>query len=237
MKLSALASAYQRQLEKEYEFSSLSFQERMALLVDAEYDSRHNTAILNLLKKAHFNNSSAFIENIDYFPDRHLNRDQFLSLRSNAYIQQALNVILIGATGSGKTFISNALGVNACQSGYATRYIRLPELFSEFESARIQGKYNKVMKKFQLYSLLILDEFLLVSITETEQRDILELMEYRNGNVSTIVCSQFTVEGWHERLGGGAIADSILDRLIPSSYIITIDGEISMRKRKAPFNI
>lgn len=211
-----------------YFFSAL----RLALIVDAEYDSRHNNNIKRLIKNARFANSSAFLGNIEYLPDRHLNRELLESLSDNEYIRQSLNVILVGATGCGKTYISNALGVNACQSGYKVKYIRLPELFSEFEAARIQGKYQQLMKQHQKYALMILDEFLLVPATDTEQRDLLELMEYRCGRFSTIICSQFTPEGWHERLGGGALADSILDRIIPSAYTMVIDGDVSMRQRK-----
>lgn len=232
MRLPAFAEAYQKQIENETEYQSLSFHERLALLADAEYDSRHNNNIQRLIKNAKFVNSSAFLGNIEYLPDRHLNRDLLESLADNEYIRQSLNVILIGATGSGKTYISNALGVNACQSGYKTRYIRLPELFSEFEAARVQGKYQQLMKQYQKYSLMILDEFLLIPTSDSEQRDLLELMESRCGQLSTIICSQFVPEGWHERLGGSALADSILDRIIPSAYTMIIDGDISMRQRK-----
>lgn len=232
MRLPAFSEAYQKQVENEIEYQSLSFHERLALLVDVEYDSRHNNNIKRLIKNARFANSSAFLGNIEYLPDRHLNRDLLESLADNEYIRQSLNVILIGATGCGKTYISNALGVNACQSGYKAKYIRLPELFGEFEAARIQGKYQQLMKQYQKYALMILDEFLLVPASDTEQRDLLELMEYRCGHSSTIICSQFTPEGWHERLGGGALADSILDRIIPSAYTMVIGGDVSMRQRK-----
>lgn len=230
MRLPAFADAYQKQINHEDEYNSMSFHERLMLLVDAEYDSRHNNNIKRLIKNAKFSDSSAFLGNVDYLPDRHLNRDLLESLADNDYIRQGLNVILIGATGSGKSFIANALGVNACQFGYKTRYIRLPELFSELEAARIQGKYHQVMKQFQKFS--ILDEFLLIPASNQEQRDLLELMEYRCGQVSTIFCSQFMPEGWHERLGGSALADSILDRTIPSAYTMRIDGDVSMRQRK-----
>jgi DNA replication protein DnaC len=189
MRLPAFAEAYQKQVENETEYQSLSFHERLAILADAEYDSRHNNNINRLIKNAKLVNSSAFLGNIEYLPDRHLNRDLLKSLADNEYIVQSLNVILIGATGSGKTYISNALGVNACHSGYKTRSIRLPELFSEIEAARIQGKYHQLMKQYQKYSLMILDEFLLVPTTDSEQRDLLELMESRCGQSSTIICS------------------------------------------------
>ena len=232
MKLPAFAQAYQQQIENEPEYQSLSFHERLMLMVDAESDSRHNNNIKRLVKNAGFSDSSAFLGNIDYLPDRHLNRDLLESLADNEYIRKGLNVILIGATGCGKTYIASALGMNACQSGYKARYIRLPELFSELEAARIQGRYHLVMRQYQKYALVILDEFLLIPASDQEQRDLLELMEYRCGRASTVFCSQFVAEGWHERLGGSALADSILDRIIPSSYSMQIDGEVSMRQRK-----
>lgn len=232
MRLPAFALAYQQQVDNEAEYLSMSFHERMMILVDTEFDSRHNNNIMRLIKNARFSNSSAFLGNIEYLPDRHLNRDLLESLADNEYIRKGLNLILIGATGCGKTYIANALGVNACQSGYKAKYIRLPELFSELEAARVQGKYQQVMKQYQKYAIVILDEFLLIPTSDQEQRDLLELMEYRCGQSSTIFCSQFVPEGWHERLGGSALADSILDRIVPSSYIMKIDGDISMRQRK-----
>jgi len=234
MRLPAFAEAYQMQNDREPEYQSMSFHERLMLLVDAEYDSRHNNNIKRLVKNVGFSEPSAFLGNIDYLPDRHLDRGLLESLADNDYIQKGLDVILIGATGSGKSFIANALGVNACQSGYKTRYVRLPELFSELEAARIQGQYQKVMRQFQKLSLMILDEFLLIPSSDQEQRDLLELMEYRCGHASTIFCSQFMPEGWHGRLGGSALADSILDRIIPSAYMMRIDGDVSMRQRKRP---
>lgn len=232
MRLPAFALSYEEQMANEMAYLSMSFQERLALLVDAEHDSRHNNNIKRLIKNAKFANSSAFLGNIEYLPDRHLNRNLLESLSNNEYIRQGLNVILIGATGCGKTYIANALGINACQFGYRTKYVRLPELFSEFEVARIQGSYQQLLKQYQKFSLMILDEFLLVPTTDTEQRDLLELVEYRCGHSSTILCSQFMTEGWHERLGGGALADSILDRLIPPAYTMIIEGDVSMRQRK-----
>lgn len=232
MRLPAFALSYEEQIANEMAYLSMSFQERLALLVDAEHDSRHNNNIKRLIKNAKLANSSAFLGNIEYLPDRHLNRDLLESLSDNEYIRQGLNVILIRATGCGKTYIANALGVNACQFGYRTKYVRLPELFSEFEVARIEGRYQQLLKQYQKFSLMILDEFLLVPTTDTEQRDLLELVEYRCGHSSTILCSQFMTEGWHERLGGGALADSILDRLIPPAYTMIIEGDVSMRQRK-----
>jgi DNA replication protein DnaC len=232
MRLPAFAHAYQEQAGNEPEYAHMSFHERMMLMVDAEYDSRHNNNIARLIKAARFPSPSAFLGNIDYLPDRRLDRDLLESLADNEYIRKGLNAILVGATGSGKTYIANALGVNACQSGYKSRYIRLPDLFSELEAARIQGRYQLMMRQYQKCALVILDEFLLVPASDREQRDLLELMECRCGRLSTIFCSQFVPEGWHERLGGSALADSILDRIVPSAYTMKIEGDVSMRQRK-----
>ncbi|ETA82086.1 IS21-like element helper ATPase IstB [Youngiibacter fragilis] len=232
MRLPAFAESYTNQIDNEVEYQPLSFHERLSLLVDAEYDSRHNNNILRLVKDAKFVNSSAYLGNVEYLPDRHLDRNLLQSLAGNEYIRQGINVLIVGATGSGKTYISNALGVNACQSGYKTRYIRLPELFSEFEAARLQGKYQQMLKQYQKYSLLILDEFLLIPSSESEQKDLYELLESRCEKSSTIVCSQFLPEGWHERLGGSVLAESILDRLTPNAHRLIIDGDVSMRQRK-----
>jgi DNA replication protein DnaC len=201
MRLPALAQAYQEQMDNEEEYLPLSFHERMMLLVDAEFDSRHNNNIKRLIKNARFSHSSAHLRNIEYLPDRHLNRELLESLSDNEYIRKGQNVILVGATGSGKTYIANALGINACQYGYKSMYIRLPELFSELEAAGIQGRYQQVMKQFQKYAVVILDEFLLLPTSDVEQRDLLELMEYRCGQTATIFCSQYFPEGWHEKLG------------------------------------
>lgn len=232
MRLPAFAEQYEKQIENEIEYQSLSFHERLALLVESESASRHTNNVNRLIHKASFSIPAAYMKNIKYLPDRHLNRDLLESLSDNEYIRQALNVILTGATGSGKTYISNALGVNACQHGYHTKYIRLPAFFSQLEAARVQGKYAQFMKQYSKYSLLILDEFLLVETVASQRNELLELIEKRSGIVSTIFCSHYKPAYWHELLGAGALAESILDRLTTSAYEMHIEGDISMRQRK-----
>lgn len=136
---------------------------------------------------------------------------------------------MIGASGTGKTWISCAFGVNACRQRYRVKYIRLPELMSEFEAAKIQGTYRKTMKQLSKIDLLILDEFLLCSTSESERNDILELMEARSNKKTTILCSQWSPEGWYQKLGEGPVADAILDRILNSSYTILLQGK-SMRE-------
>lgn len=119
----------------------------------------------------------------------------------------------------------NEEAINACQSKYRVKYFRLPELFSEFEAQKIRGKYRQYIANLQKYDLLILDEFLLTSTSTSERENLLELVETRTNRKSTILCSQWTPSRWHEKLGGGAVADAILDRIINSSYIIELKGK------------
>lgn len=231
MRLPEMAAEYERQLG-DVSCADLSFEARMSMLVTREHDSRTNHTVEKCIREAKFYDSTADLRDIDYSPERKLDPRLIESLKTNEYINQALNVILVGASGCGKTWTSCALGVNACRGKYRTKYKRLPELFSEFEIGRIQGpeKYQAVLKKYSKYDLLIIDEFLIRSCNETERNDLFELIEARISKKSTIICSQWTLEGWHEKLGAGIIADSILDRIINSSYKIIFAGN-SMREK------
>lgn len=219
MRLPVMTEQYEIQLQDPH-YDQLSFNERFCELIDMEYDSRVNHTIERLIKNAHFYDSNASIEDINCSPERQLNRSQMEELATNRYIEKGLNIIFVGASGCGKTWLSNALGVNACRKRKTVLYIRLLELFSKFEEMRIQGKYIDYLHKLSKYDLLILDEFLLKPTTEIERSDLLELMEIRCNKKSTIFCSQYSFDGWHQLLDGGPIADAILDKIINSSYVI-----------------
>ena len=195
MRLPVIAEQYELQSASP-EYSQLSFDERFSELIDMEYDSRVNHTIERFIKNAHFYDSTASMESINYNPDRKLDRSQMEELSTNNYINNGLNVIFVGASGCGKTWLSNALGIHACRDRKTVLYIRLPELFSKFEEMRIQGKYNEYLKKLGKYDLMILDEFLLKSTSESERSDLLELMEIRCNKKSTIFCSQYSFDGW-----------------------------------------
>lgn len=234
MKLPVIAERYEMQ-SSDPDYSQLSFDERFGEMIDMEYDSRINHTIEKNIRNAKFYDSTANLESIDYNPERQLNRSQMEELATNRYIDNGLNIIFVGASGCGKTWLSNALGVHACRNRKTVLYIRLPELFSKFEEMRIQGKYNEYLNKLGKYDLVILDEFLLKPTNETERSDLLELMEKRCNKKSTIFCSQHSFDGWHQSLDGGPIADAILDRIVNSSYMITLHGK-SLRETYSKLN-
>lgn len=230
LKMPGMASAYKEQEEKP-EINELTFEQRLTLLIDAEIDSRHNHKIERLTNNAKLSDRGACIEGIKYYADRDLNRDQIEKLSKNEYIKNGESVILVGATGSGKSYIACALGNCACQSGFKVSYIRLPDLLTELALGREQGNYKRILQKYEKTELLILDEWLLVPANDRVQQDILEIIERRYKNKGTIFCSQFSPESWHKRLGGGALADAILDRILSKSELIVVHGEKSMRSR------
>mgnify|MGYP002898284017 CR=1 FL=1 len=141
-------------------------------------------------------------------------------------------VAFIGATGSGKTYLACALGMAAARRFYAVKYIRLPDLLVEFQIARGNGTIRKFMAQYRKYALLIIDEWLLYPLKETEARDLLEIVESRYKRNSTIFCSQFDIPGWPEKLSDPLLADAICDRIVHDAYTIVIGGKESMRKRK-----
>lgn len=230
MRLSTMAKCFKDQLE-DPTIKALSFEDRFGLLVDTEWTTRRNNHLARLIKNAGYAIPGACMEDIEYLPERKLEKAQLLRLASCAYIQEAHNVILLGATGAGKTYLACALGMAASRNFYTVRYIRLPDLLIEIAIARGEGTYREYMKKFKSVKLLILDEWLLYPLKESEARDVLELVEARTKTASTIFCSQMDVPGWHENLYDPTLADAICDRIVHDSYVIQIHGE-SMRKHK-----
>lgn len=148
------------------------------------------------------------------------------------YIVEHHNILLLGATCSGKTYLACALGMAVVRNFLTVKYIRLPELLAELAIARASGTFRKVIQQYKKCSLLILDEWLLYPLKETEARDLLEIAESKFKNASTIFCSQFTVAGWREKIGDPILADAICDRIVHDSYQVVIDCKKSMRKRK-----
>lgn len=230
MRLNSMAQTFRDQIANDT-YVSMPFEERFSLLVDSEWYRRRNNRLTRLIKNAEYVYTHACIEDIKYTPSRHLDKGQIARLSSCNYIRECNNVIILGATGTGKSYINCALGVAANRNFYSAKYIRLTDLFSELAIARGEGCYHKAIKEFKTVKLLVLDDWLLLKLNDTEARDMLEIIEARYKRNSTIFCSQFDVTGWFPKIGNETIADAICDRIVHIAYTIKIEGE-SLRKEK-----
>ena len=231
MRLGAMAQAFKAQMS-DPNMADLSFEDRFGLLVDHEWTTRKNNHLNRLIKTATFAELNACVEDIEYHADRNLDKAQIARLASCDYITERRNVMLLGATGSGKTYLACALGMSAVRKFLSVKYIRLPELLTELAIARSNGTYRKIIGQYKKPSLLILDEWLLYPLKETEARDLLEIAEARYKKASTIFCLQFDIPGWKDKIGDPILADAICDRIVHDSYPLVIDCKESMRKRK-----
>ena len=230
MRLPAMAAEFEL-LHERSDYSELSTDEIMEKLVECEYYSRKYNTVSRNIKQARFSDSSARLENIDYDPSRKINAKLIEQLSTNEYIENHRNVMILGATGCGKSYIGNALGNNACQSGYKVLFARMTDLLETLSTARIEGNIRKALKKYVNIDLLIIDDFLLSDTTSLEQKDLMEIFEYRSRGKSTIICSQCSPSEWHEKLGGGYIADAILDRITNNCYKIVLQGDSQRAQR------
>lgn len=236
MRLTSMADAFRIQ-EEDPSMNEVSFEDRFGLLVDTEYSNRKNNRLKRLIKNAEFDQPTASVADIDYTSGRKLNKDLIKRLSSCGYISDYRNIFITGATGSGKSYMACALGMEACKHYYNTKYVRLPDLLIDLKTARENGTYRKTLAKYANPILLILDEWLLLKPSQDEQADILELLHKRRKRSSTIFCSQYSKDGWYEQLGGDAspLADAILDRIVHDGYVIDIvpvdpSKDLSMRE-------
>jgi DNA replication protein DnaC len=230
MRLGVMAKPFRGQLT-DTNFNDMTFEERFGLIVDAEWATRKTNSLTRLIRNAGYDFPGACMEDIEYHTDRQLDKASLTRLSSCAYIDEHHNIIIMGATGNGKTYIANALGMAANRSFYSVKYVRLPDMLGELAIARAEDRYTKAVKIYKQVKLLILDEWLLFPVTETDARDILDIINARHKKASTIFCSQFATLDWYDKFIDPAVAEAICDRIVHDSYQITIHGD-GMRKRK-----
>ena len=212
MKMTAMAAEFANQIQ-DASFNSIGFEERLSMLVTAEWNRRQNNKVARLMRNAEFGIPSAVMEEIEYHEDRKLDKAQLLRLAACNYIDEGHHVVLEGASGNGKTYIACALGNAACRRMKTVRYIRMPELLDELNIARSNGSLKKLMKTYKKVELLI------------------------RSSRPTIFCTQYQPEGWYTRIdpdpeSQSPISEAIMDRIIHNSYEIMVEGRVSMRERK-----
>ncbi len=231
MKMSAMVGAFEQQLASR-SYGKLSFEERLGMLIDAEYADREQRKLTRRLQQARLRQPNACIEDIDFKARRGLKRQAIMALGRCDWIRDALNVVITGPTGTGKTYLACALANKACRSGLTAYYVRASQLPQDMAIARGDGSYPRLLKRLTRTNVLIIDDWLLTPFTATELRDILEVIEDRHERAATLIASQLPISAWHEALGEPTLADSICDRLIHAAHKIELKGR-SMRELRA----
>jgi DNA replication protein DnaC len=232
LKLTGMAAALEEQRGIP-DLATLAFEDRLALLLDREQAMRQDRRLTRLLQLARLR-YAACVEDVNFRTKRGLERARFLQLAGGEWIRQHETLLLVGPTGTGKSWLACALGQAACRQGHTVRYVRLPRLLSEdLVHARADGSYGKVMQTMAKTDLLILDDWGLAPLGDRERRDLLELVEDRAGRCATLVTSQLPIEHWHDMIGDATFGDAILDRLVHHAHRLTLTGG-SLRRLTKP---
>jgi len=230
LKLNALAAAWHEQAQQA-SLTALGFDERFAMLVDAEWRQRENQRLIRVLKDAKLKLSHACIEDLEYSARRELDRAVMRQLATCSWVQEHHNVLITGATGVGKTFLACALAQQACRRGYKALYRRASRLFDECHLARADGTYARLLARLARTDVLVIDDWGLAAVHDPERQHLLEILEDRHGTRSTLVTSQLPPPSWHAHIGDPTLADAICDRLLHNAHRIALKGP---SRRKQP---
>ncbi len=215
------------------EHAALSFDDRFALLVDAEWIRREQTKLTRRLHHAHLR-YPASLEDVDVKPGRGVEREVVLGLGGGGWIREHLNVLITGAAGAGKSYLACALAERACRLGFTTLYMRAPRLLQDLHVARADGSYNRLLARLAKLDVLVIDDWLIAPLSDSERRDMLEVIEDRSECRSTVLAGQLPTKAWHAAIGEPMIADAILDRLIHRAHKIELKGGVSERDPRSP---
>lgn len=230
MRLHTMAAAFKEEGERPNN-SELAFEDRVAMIVEREWLFRESRRVNTRLKAAKLKHQ-ATVEDIDFRTPRGLDKSLFLSLASCQWITSRHNVIITGPTGIGKSYIAEAFANKACREGLTARYYRASRLFQELAMAKGDGSYAVLLQKIAKTDLLVIDDWGLAPLTDSERRDLFEIMEDRHSIRSTLITSQYPVTAWHDLIGEPTLADAILDRVVHNAHKIVLEGD-SMRKTKS----
>jgi len=233
LRLEGMAQALEEQ-RRQADISQLDFEERFALLVERQWLWRENRSLAARLHHAQLK-VSASLEDIDYRHPRGLKRAQIEQLRASQWVAQHRNCLITGPTGSGKTYLACALAQQACRDGHRVCYYYAPKLFRELQNAQVDGSLLKLLKRLNRAALIVIDDFGLAAVAGKQYRDLLEILDDRQGTGSTLITSQFPVDQWHEVINDATVADAILDRLVHNAYRLELNGE-SLRKTRPSLN-
>lgn len=230
MRMHGLARALREQLSSD-EYDKLSFEERIGMLVDAEHADREARKLTRRLQQAKLREQACF-EDLDYQHFRGLDKVTMRRLATGKWVSKHQNIILVGPTGVGKTYISCAVADQVCRLGMTAIYRRMPRLLNELLLARADGSYAKLLARFAKIDVLVIDDWGIAPLSDQERRDMLEVFEDRYGTRSTVIATQLPVDAWHRYIGEPTIADAIMDRLVHSAHRLELKGG-SLRKKRA----
>ncbi len=231
LKYQGFKEAYLKQIE-DVNYHSLTFEDRLYNLLDSQYIFLQNKRIMMNSRLSRIKDKQAMVEELDYSTKRNINKAQILSFITMDFIRSYQNIIITGKTGTGKSYLAQALGNRAIIDGFTVYYIRTATLLEDIKVARIDGTYTNLIKKFARYKLLIIDDFGVAPISTDDTTNLFEIIEVRSELNSTIITSQLPVKQWYEYLNNNTVADALLDRVVSSSHRVELEGD-SMRKIKS----
>lgn len=232
MKLSGMADAFHQQ-QGAREHARLSFEERLGLLIDAEWNAREQRKLRRRLRSAKLR-YAASLEDVNFKHPRALDRQQVLSLGNCDWVQGRHNLLITGPTGIGKSYLACAFVERACRRGYTAAYLRLPRLLQQLAVARGDGSYERTLARLAHLDLLAIDDWLLAPLRDGERRDLIEVVEDRSERASTLIASQLSAKDWHTVIGDPNLADAICDRLLHNAHRLELKGPSIRHTNTAP---